>query len=303
MGNARGTPAQLERTARKQPWHVLGVKENATAAEVKVAYRKLARQFHPDIYQAPPEAQGVDGTALFQALETANSRFNSSDGTWRCDTFEQAAPSTDRPGYTPPPSAPAMDPKVVAEFGRAGVHASNVQWYLQNGLTARDVPSFLKAGIREPARMAWMVQQRVPGSLALAFTQANVRDPRGMATLVQAGLGPRDVTVFQRLGVEDPTHMAGWASRGINGDVAHSYATSGVTSLPQMADWRAQGITPELAARYLRVGLRTVEETTYAHTNGLTPVMISGYHQRGIQDLAQMIAWEEQRRGTSQWWS
>ena len=31
------------------PYKTLGVKENATAAEIKSAYRKLAKQHHPDL--------------------------------------------------------------------------------------------------------------------------------------------------------------------------------------------------------------------------------------------------------------
>ncbi len=37
----------------KDYYQVLGVKPNATAAEIKSAYRKLARQFHPDVNQDP----------------------------------------------------------------------------------------------------------------------------------------------------------------------------------------------------------------------------------------------------------
>ncbi len=39
---------------KAEPWHdVLGVQRNCTEGELKLAYRRLVRQFHPDLY--PPE--------------------------------------------------------------------------------------------------------------------------------------------------------------------------------------------------------------------------------------------------------
>lgn len=38
------------------PYEVLGVKENATEAEIKAAYRELVKKYHPDKYQNNPLA-------------------------------------------------------------------------------------------------------------------------------------------------------------------------------------------------------------------------------------------------------
>ena len=38
----------------KNPYTILGVSENATDAEIKAAYRELAKKYHPDNYQDSP---------------------------------------------------------------------------------------------------------------------------------------------------------------------------------------------------------------------------------------------------------
>ncbi len=54
----------------KDYYGVLGVAKNASAAEIKKAYRKLARQFHPDANQgnADAEARFKDVSAAYDVL-------------------------------------------------------------------------------------------------------------------------------------------------------------------------------------------------------------------------------------------
>jgi curved DNA-binding protein CbpA len=41
----------------QNPYQVLGVKSDATADEIRKAYRKLAKQLHPDLNPGKPEAE------------------------------------------------------------------------------------------------------------------------------------------------------------------------------------------------------------------------------------------------------
>ena len=48
------------------PYEVLGVKPDSSADEIRKVYRKLAKQFHPDLNPGKPEAE-----ARFKAISAA----------------------------------------------------------------------------------------------------------------------------------------------------------------------------------------------------------------------------------------
>src|SRR5436190_19759776 len=77
-------------TATKNPYEVLGVAKNASQDEIKKAYRKLARQYHPDRNpgdkSAEERSKGVQGA--YDVLSDAEKRkqydtFGSADGRFR----------------------------------------------------------------------------------------------------------------------------------------------------------------------------------------------------------------------------
>src|ERR1700736_5099449 len=82
--------------AAQTPYEVLGVKPDASADEIRKAYRKLAKQFHPDINPGKPEAE-----ARFKEISAAYDLLSDSDKRARYDRGEIDETGAERPprGY------------------------------------------------------------------------------------------------------------------------------------------------------------------------------------------------------------
>src|SRR5205085_2276691 len=86
--------------ATETPYEVLGVKPNASADEIRKAYRKLAKQFHPDLNPGKPAAE-----ARFKAVAAANDLLSDSEKRARYDRGEIDESGAERPRYSYRPHA------------------------------------------------------------------------------------------------------------------------------------------------------------------------------------------------------
>jgi len=80
----------------KDYYKILGVPKTATPKEIKAAYRKLARKYHPDVNKGDAKAE-----ARFKEINEANEVLSDPDKRQRYDTL-----GSDWQSYRPPPGRP-----------------------------------------------------------------------------------------------------------------------------------------------------------------------------------------------------
>jgi DnaJ-class molecular chaperone len=86
--------------ATETPYEVLGVKPTATADEIRKAYRKLAKEFHPDLNPGKPAAE-----ARFKAVSAAYDILSDPEKRGRYDRGEIDESGAERPHYSYRPHA------------------------------------------------------------------------------------------------------------------------------------------------------------------------------------------------------
>src|SRR6266581_2491017 len=82
------------------PYEVLGVKPDANAEEIRKAYRKLAKELHPDLNPGKPAAE-----ARFKAVTAANDILSDPEKRARYDRGEIDESGAERPRYSYRPHA------------------------------------------------------------------------------------------------------------------------------------------------------------------------------------------------------
>jgi DnaJ-class molecular chaperone len=86
--------------ATQTPYEVLGVKPGASPEEIRKAYRKLAKEFHPDLNPGKPAAE-----ARFKAVTAANDILSDPGKRARYDKGEIDESGAERPRYSYRPHA------------------------------------------------------------------------------------------------------------------------------------------------------------------------------------------------------
>ncbi len=80
--------------ATQTPYEVLGVKPDASADEIRKIYRRLAKQFHPDLNPGKPEAE-----ARFKSISAAYDLLSDPEKRARYDRGEIDESGAERPRY------------------------------------------------------------------------------------------------------------------------------------------------------------------------------------------------------------
>jgi DnaJ-class molecular chaperone len=111
--------------APQDPYELLGVKKTATEAELRTAYRKLAKQFHPDLNPGKPEA-----AERFARINAANELLSDKDKRARFDRGEIDAEGNER----------APERPFYRDFAEAG---GGHHRYAGGGMSADDLEDIL----------------------------------------------------------------------------------------------------------------------------------------------------------------
>src|SRR5437870_7674856 len=86
--------------AVETPYEVLGVKPDANADEIRKAYRKLAKEFHPDLNPGKPAAE-----ARFKAVTASYDILSDPEKRGKYDRGEIDESGAERPRYSYRPHA------------------------------------------------------------------------------------------------------------------------------------------------------------------------------------------------------
>mgnify|MGYP001030144230 CR=1 FL=1 len=181
----------------KDYYDVLGIKKDATEKEIKRAYRKLARKYHPDLNQDDPKAEGQ-----FKTINEANEVLSDIEKRKKYDQFgqywqqaERGAPEGTRTPDTPGSSAGRSTGTYSAEdFEQYGDFNSFIEELLgrQQGANKGRSRSYTTDGFQTD------LPQDTEAAIALTFSEAfhgtqkrfTVGDDKAINVRIPAGARP-----------------------------------------------------------------------------------------------------------------
>src|SRR5204863_4332009 len=81
------TPSGVHMAVKRDYYEVLGIQQNASQDEIKKAFRRLARQYHPDVNKE----SGAD--TMFKEINEANEVLSDPDKRAMYDRFGHSGPA------------------------------------------------------------------------------------------------------------------------------------------------------------------------------------------------------------------
>ncbi|HAJ20151.1 MAG TPA: molecular chaperone DnaJ, partial [Rhodospirillaceae bacterium] len=145
-------------TGMKDPYEVLGVKRTASAEEIKQAYRKLAKEFHPDLNPNDPIVE-----QRFKEISNAQSILGDKEKRAKFDRGEIGADGAPRGGF----GAGGYGPAGGRGRGPGGGFAGGF-----GGAAAEDIFADLFGRNRGRTRTMEMKGKDVSYSLRVSFMDA-----------------------------------------------------------------------------------------------------------------------------------
>jgi curved DNA-binding protein len=209
----------------KDYYQTLGVERSASAADIKKAYRKLARQYHPDVSKAPDAAQRM------AEINEANTVLSDAEKRAAYDALGRGGPQPGGQGFEPPPhwnegfeftgspGAEGMDSAQFSDFfeqlfgraGRAGHGQPRGAGFADGGGSAQ------RRGQDHHAKIALDLQDAYQGAERVITLQGAHLDDQGHLARTERQLQvkiPRGVRSGQLI------RLAGQGSPGLGGAAA-----------------------------------------------------------------------------------